>query len=103
MKRIRRCGTQGTRGDVRTILHFFQDPGLRILSRDRFDCVSIASSKGLCVDEESCNDKVGALELSVILCPVNEAGTSEDAVMPTCVSELVDKHGLQPFIISVSR
>ncbi|OAE20630.1 hypothetical protein AXG93_154s1040 [Marchantia polymorpha subsp. ruderalis] len=103
VKRIRRCGTQGTRGDVRTILHFFQDPGLRILSRDRFDCVSIASSKGLCVDEESCNDKVGALELSVILCPVNEAGTSEDAVMPTCVSELVDKHGLQPFIISVSE
>ncbi|BBM98293.1 tRNA-specific adenosine deaminase 3 [Marchantia polymorpha subsp. ruderalis] len=45
----------------------------------------------------------GALELSVILCPVNEAGTSEDAVMPTCVSELVDKHGLQPFIISVSE
>ncbi|KAG6543196.1 hypothetical protein Mapa_015446 [Marchantia paleacea] len=45
----------------------------------------------------------GASELSVILCTVNEAGPAEDAVMPTCVSELVDKHGLQPFIITVSE
>ncbi|KAL2651854.1 hypothetical protein R1flu_019982 [Riccia fluitans] len=45
----------------------------------------------------------GAMELSVILCCISNPEAEEDATMPAAVSEVVDKHGLQPFIVPVSE
>ncbi|KAL3699906.1 hypothetical protein R1sor_017928 [Riccia sorocarpa] len=42
------------------------------------------------------------MELSVLLCCVGNPEAEEDPKMPASVSEIVDKHGLQPFIVPVS-